>query len=234
MSILSRVKSLFNAKVNKALDTVEGNSKFELLRQKLVELKEAHSKSITGLAKTKAIQIKFKKDAKGYQDKADVYRIKADKLKVKFSEATTDESKNELKPLIISVLNTIENMESEASKKNAESIEQGKIVTNLELKIKSVGDLIRKTEADIDNKEARADAAKVNKEISKELSDVNFDGLTSHINKIEKEIDNDNAEAEAWVDLGESLESDEDKINKLLNETSPTSDDTLFSSFMDK
>jgi phage shock protein A len=92
--------------------------------------------------------------------------------------------------------------------------------------------LIKQTKANITNMEARAEAAKVNKEISKELSDVNFDGVSAQIEEIEKKINEDNAEAEAWDHIDKALEDDEERINKMLSEPTGKENSQLFDDFM--
>lgn len=228
----SRFWGIFNAKAHKSLDKLEDGARIDILRNKVRELEGGHAKSVNGLAKVKALQFKFEKDAKAFDDKAADYTDKAGKLKERFESATKKADKDQLKSDIILMLNKAENMKSEADTKREQAVAQGKIVENLEKKIKEMTNLIKQTKANITNMEARAEAAKVNKEISKELSDVNFDGVSSQIEEIEKKINEDNAEAEAWDHIDTALEDDEDRIEKMLSESSPTEDSKLFDDFM--
>ena len=227
----SRFWGIFNAKAHKSLDKLEDGARIDILRQKVRELEAGHAKSVNGLAKVKALQFKFEKDAKAFEDKAADYREKAGKLKERY-EGASKKDQAQLKSDIILMLNKAENMDQEAANKRTQAENQGKIVANLETKIKEMTKLIKDTKANITNMEARAEAAKVNKEISKELSDVNFDGVSSQIEEIEKKINEDNAEAEAWDHIDTAMEDDEERIEKMLNESSPTEDSKLFDEFM--
>jgi phage shock protein A len=229
----SRFWGIFNAKAHKSLDKLEDGARIDILRQKVRDLEAGHEKSINGLAKVKALQFKFEKDAKSFHDKAADYRDKANKLKERFDGANKKDQ-TQLKSDIILMLNKAENMDKEAANKELQAKNQGKIVDNLEEKIKSMTTLIKETRNNITNMEARAEAAKVNKEISKELSDVNFDGVSSQIEEIEKKINEDNSEAEAWDHIDTAMEDDEERIEKMLNESSPTEDSKLFDDFMSK
>ena len=71
-------------------------------------------------------------------------------------------------------------------------------------------------------------------QLQRELSNVNVDGVSGQIEAIQAQITEDNAEAEAWVKLDENLEDDDAKIEKLLNESSPTEDSKLLDDFMSK
>lgn len=227
----SRFWGIFNAKAHKSLDKLEDGARIDILRQKVRDLEGGHAKSVNGLAKVKALQFKFEKDAKSFEEKAADYRDKAGKLKARY-ETASKKDQTQLKSDIILMLNKAENMDKEAETKRQQAEAQGKVVENLENKIKEMTKLIKQTKANITNMEARAEAAKVNKEISKELSDVNFDGVSAQIEEIEKKINEDNAEAEAWDHIDTALEDDEERIEKMLNESSPTEDSELFENFM--
>lgn len=227
----SRFWSIFNAKAHKSLDKLEDGARIDILRQKVRDLEAGHEKSINGLAKVKALQFKFEKDAKAFRDKAEDFQDKATRLKARFDD-TPKKEQAQLKSDIILMLNKKENMSQEAVNKELQAKKQGEIVENLENKIKEMTTLIKDTRANITNMEARSEAAKVNKEISKELSDVNFDGVSYQIEEIEKKINEDNSEAEAWDHIDSALEDDESRIEKMLNESSKTEDSKLFDDFM--
>jgi phage shock protein A len=229
------IKRLFGigiAKANKAVDAIE--DKTELLEQKLRELKSGYETNVNGVAKVKALEIKLKTDAKSFENKAEDILEKAKKLKAKVQneEYDGDAGEAELENYILTMLNKYENLKNEATAKEGERAKQEQICKNLETKVKSLKQLISDTENNIVNIKAQSEAAKINKEVSKELSGVNVDGVSGQIEEIQRKINEDNAEAEAWVELDEGLEDDEAKIEKLLNASLPTADDKLLKDFM--
>jgi hypothetical protein len=94
--------------------------------------------------------------------------------------------------------------------------------------------MIDDTTVQITNLEAQRDAARVNKTISKEMSNLNFDGVTAQMDELKKDIAKDNAKAEAWQNVGTDMQSDEDRINKILNQPSKTVDDNMLNDFLSK
>jgi phage shock protein A len=230
--LLKRIFAIFIAKGNKAVDAIE--DKVELLEQKVRELKDTLDASVKGLAKVKALEIKLASDQKALEAKADKFLEDAKKLKakVKNEEYENEDAKAELEGYIVTMLNKYENMKNEAAAKVNEVEKQKQICSNLEKKIGDLKTLITKTEGNVVNLKAQKQAAETNKAVSQELSSLNVDGVSGQIDEIERAIQQDNSEAEAWVQLDENLETDEDKIEKLLNQSSPTADSKLLEDFM--
>lgn len=228
----SRFWGIFNAKAHKSLDKLEDGSRIDILRQKVRELQTGHEKSVNGLAKVKALEVKYLSDAKSFDDKSNEFMDKATKLKARYEAEKDKAAKEQLKADITLMLTKAESMKQEAESKREAASNQAKIVSNLEVKIKEMTALIKQTKANITNMEARAEAARVNKEISKELSDVNFDGVSAQIEEIEKKINEDNAEAEAWDHIDTALQDDEERINKMLSEPTGKENSDLFDNFM--
>jgi phage shock protein A len=230
----SRFWGMFNAKAHKALDKVKDTEmKIDLIKQKTRELETSHKSAVLGLSQVKALEIKYNKAVEKAENSSKSYGEKADKLRIRF-ESASDADKPQYKSDIILMLNKKETMDNEAKTQIGLALSQKSRVDTMTSKIKSLAKLIKSTKNSIINMEAQAQAAKVNKEVSSELSDMNFDGVTGQINDLQTDIDSDNAEAEAWEDMGTSLESDEKRIEKMLDESSPTEDTDLFNSFMDK
>lgn len=225
-SLRNRVITLFKVKAHSALDSLEDS--VETLKQKVRELKESYDKSITGLANVKTVEINYRKTSEDFKSKATEYHNKAVKLKEKLKDDDV-----QLKSDILLMLQKEQSMleQSEVAFKNAEN--QKVIVDNLEAKIKEMKILITSTSNKITNLEAQRDAAKINKTISKEMSNLNFDGISSQIEEIEKHINNDNSEAQSWSTIGNELQTDEERINKTL-QNDKINDSELLNNFLNK
>lgn len=226
-----RLFGIVDAKAHKALDAIE--DPIEKLEAKVRELENGHKTAVNGLAKAKAVEVKYRKKAVEFEERADKYRENADKLKSRY-DAAKKADQAQLKEDIILMLNKEENMREEAKAEIVKADNQETVVSNLETKIKNVTNLIKTTKGNITNLKAQRDAAEVNKNISKELSSVNFDGVAAQIEGIEQAILEDNAEAEAWDHIDTALEDDEARIEKMLKESSSTEDSKLFDDFMSK
>lgn len=228
----NRFRVMFNAKAHKALDNAETvGMKIDMVKQKTRELETSYKKAVEGLSKIKALEIKYKNSTQKAENSAKSYQDKAKKLKTRFDSAGEND-KEQLKSDIILMLNKQETMSVEANSQRELAVNQKGKVDAMTIKIKSLSDLITSTKSNTINMEAQAQAAKVNKEVSSELSSMNFDGVTSQLSALQSDIDADNAEGEAWSEIGSDLEGDEKRIEKMLAESSPTEDSDLFTTFM--
>jgi len=229
-SIRNRITMLFKTKAHGLMDAIE--DKVEILKQKLRELKESYAKAIEGLAEIKALEIRQRKDAESFNSKADDYLDKATKLKNRLTGNSEDDEK--IKSDILIMLQKQSSMKEEANIALNNANAQKIVVDSLAEKVKDMKKLIDDTTVQITNLEAQRDAARVNKTISKEMSNLNFDGVTSQMDELKKDIAKDNAKAEAWQNVGTDMQSDEDRINKILNQPSKTVDDNMLNDFLSK
>jgi len=230
-SFWSRFWNIFRAKSHKALDKIE--DPIEALELKTRDLSGTLTSAVEGLAKVKAVEIKHKKRGEKFRAKADEHMKTAKKLRTGLQnggfEGRTEE---ETKADIIIMLNNVENMNAEAESAERMQGEQAIVVKNLEVKIKKTKTLLEETKRKTSNLKAMHEAAAVNKEVSKELSGANLDGVKAQIDEIENRIRENNAEAEAWESIDESFQDDEDRINEMLNQSSVTEDSTLLADFL--
>ena len=130
------------------------------------------------------------------------------------------------------MLNRHETFNKEATSKAMQAENQEAKTSKMAADIKKLQDTISTTKIDIKNKKVNLELAKQNKAINKELSALNVDGIQNRLADIQTRIDDNNNEAEAWASIESELESDEARINKMLNETSDTDDNELLSKFL--
>lgn len=230
MGLLKRIFGIGKSKANAMLDKIE--DPIELLNQKVVDLKEMLSKSMEGLARIKAVQIGLESEATKLKSQAQSFRDKAVKLKKMMDSGVIGKSTAKID--ITTMLNKHENLLNEANKKDEAAKKQSLIVQDLQSKIIKLKDTIKSTEEKVQTSKGEMIASKANKEITKELSSLNLDGVNSELEELSKKINSNNAEASAWQSLEDSTMSDEDRINKLLSESSTTDDDKLFSDFINE
>lgn len=227
-SLLVRIWNYLFGKAHSVMDAIE--DKIDIMEEKIVSLKQAYAIASEGLVKVSALEIKYRGKAKKSEIDAAAYHTKADQLATKMSSGEIPEE--DAKKHIVTMLNKEEQMKKDAVMMTNQADNQKKITDDLALKIKSMKELITKSENQISTLRVQKETAEVNKNVSKELSSVNMDGITSHIEDVENEIESNNAEATAWMGLDESLESDEERINKLLDSPSATDDSVLLENFL--
>ena len=227
-SLLTRFVDFLRGKAHKAMDSIENS--IEILELKIRDLEQDYTKAVEGLAKVKALEIKYRNKANELKTSAAGYRQRALNIKSKIESGDWDETDG--KADIIVMLNKEEQLTVEFNGMNTQADNQQSITENLAKKIKDMDKLIKTSKGQVTNLKAQKEASEVNKSVSKELSSVNFDGVASHVEEIEKQINQNNAEASAWEDLDTRLEDDEKRIERKLNESSPTSDSKLLDDFM--
>jgi phage shock protein A len=232
MSILKRIWDLIRGKSHKALDAIE--NPIEQAELTIRDLEAAHGKSITALAKSKSIVYKLKEEAKKAEENAKAYLTKATKLKAKLADDMENDAAELLKKDIILMLNRHENFKKDAEAKMAQAKIQGDKTDKMAANIKKLQTTITTTKADISSKKANLEMSQQNKAINKELSNLNVDGIQSKLEGIQSRIDDNNNEAEAWVGIEEDLESDEARIERMLNENSETDDNALLNNFLNE
>lgn len=230
MSLLKRIWDFLRGKAHKAMDSVE--NPIEQAELTIRDLEAAHSKSINALAQSKSIVFKLKEESKRAAETAEGYLSKATQLKAKLASSPDEATTAQLKSDILLMLNRHENFNKEATSKAMQAENQEAKTSKMAADIKKLQDTISTTKIDIKNKKVNLELAQQNKAINKELSALNVDGIQNRLADIQTRIDDNNNEAEAWASIESELESDEARINKMLNETSDTDDNELLSKFL--
>ena len=232
-SLWNRFVSLFKAKAHKALDDAETTTtKVSSVKQKIRELEDTHRTAVIGVQKIKVVALKYWGGVEKANTSADSYAETAKKLKAKY-EIAKGKEKTQLKSDIVLMLIKNKDALTEVKSQTKLAINQDAKVDAMYVKIKQLAKLIKDTKVNIVNVETQSATAKINKDVSFELSELNFDSLTNQLKDLEDGVGADNMEAEAWSGLDDDLMSDEKRIEKLL-EDEKTSDGDLFDSFMTK
>ena len=229
-NIFMRFINFLLGKAHSAMDQIEDS--ISLLEDKISELQTGYVKAIEGLSRVSALEIKFKGKAKSLKDSADAYRKKAEQLKAKMESEEITEAEG--RKHIIVMLNKEEQLLTESKNMKAQATAQGQVTKQLEDKIKKMKKLIDDSNNQVSILKVQKETAEVNKSVSKELSSVNLDGISAHIEGLEDEINSNNAEAEAWSNMDDTLATDEERIDKILNEPSKTEDSVLLNNFLKK
>jgi phage shock protein A len=228
MGLLKRIWDFLRGKAHTAMDKVE--NKVESAELSIRDLEAAHQKSIEALASSRTICIKLKSEAKKATESAESYLSKALKLKARLGGDDDEQVKKD----IVTMLNRQENFKKEAEEKTKKAEIQDAKTDKMADSIKKLQTTIGDAKTNIANQKVDMELAAQNKNISKELSDLNVDGITGKLAAIQTQIDNDTNEAEAWGGIDEDLESDEARIDRMLNESSATDDNELLNSFLTK
>lgn len=203
MGIFGRISDIFKANVNDALDKMEDPEK--MIKQMVIEMQEAIAKATSGLATAMAQEKKLERDFKVHQEAANNWEQKAmqalnagneDLARQALSKKAESESlSNQFKAMFEQAQQTTSKLKNQ--------VEQLKVKLN-EAKMKE-STLI-----------ARSQAAKAQKQISKQVG--NFDATSSFakFDKWEEKILKTEAEAQAFTELaGDSSTTLNDDFKKL-------------------
>ncbi len=230
MGLLKRLFGIGKAEANAALDKLEDPVK--ITEQQIRDMKGKLQDVIRAQATSLANLNKLKSRQKEFVLVQEDYTKKAQGVKAKIESGAIDEETG--KKAIIAALNKADN-----AKKSAESLSvqikasqatSDKITSNVSTFKKSINE----AENTLVTLKARAESAKANRDINKQLSDVDPDGYASNIKRMVDKVDSLEAEASAYEQINYENKSEDEIIAEALSGDSPTADDDLFSSFMNE
>ncbi len=230
MGLLSRIFGIGKAEANAALDKLEDPVK--ITEQQIRDMKDKLGDVIKAQATSLANLNKLKSRQKEFLLVQEDYTKKAQGVKAKIESGATDDETG--KKAIIAALNKADN-----AKKSAESLAvqikasqstSDKITANVATFKKS----ITEAENTLVTLKARAESAKANRDINKQLSDVDPDGYASNIQRMVDKVDGLEAEAAAYEQINDENKSEDEIIESALAGDSPTADDELYANFMNE
>lgn len=230
MGLLKRLFGIGKAEANAALDKLEDPVK--ITEQQIRDMKEKLGDVIKAQATSLANLNKLKSRKKEFLLVQEDYTKKAKGVKSKIESGATDGETG--KKAIVAALNKADN-----AKKSAESLEvqikssqatSDKITANVASFKKSINE----AENSLVTLKVRAESAKANRDINKQLSDVDPDGYASNIQRMVDKVDGLEAEAAAYEQINDENKSEDVIIEEALSGDSPTADEDLYDKFMNE
>lgn len=214
MGLFSRVKSIFSAEANAALDNVEDPIKMS--KEAIRQLEVVRDEALKGLATIESIRIDNQSKAEAKKVEADKWHNNAVKLNNKLTAG--DIEKEEAESFIITALDNKEKALNDAKvfETNAKAIEVQ--VKQMNEKISKLTTDIKHSKDDLALLEARNTTANAMLKVNQELSNNgSTDSAKSILDRMNQRVTKTENLANAYGNLGEMNKTDEVKMEEILN-----------------
>lgn len=229
MGIFSRLKTVFKANANDAIDAIE--NPVSMSKEAIRQLKESRDKAIAAMANVEAIRLDNEKKSQAKQNEAEKWHNDAILLNQKIER--NDGVASELEQLIIVALDKQEKAMSDAKVFDANAKNLAVQVKAMNDKISKLSTEITKAEEDLVVLESRSTTADAMLEVNKELSDSSENSAKAIMDRMNTRVTKQENLASAYENLSEMNKSDEDKINEVLNKPSEQDNNARLAAFRD-
>ncbi len=217
MSWFRRLFRIGKAEANAAVDKLEDPIK--MTEQGIRDLKANQEKAITAMAEVKAMGIRAKSDAEGYEAKAKEYEEKAIALlkKAQAGELEQDEA-DRLAGEALARKAENEKLAAEA-RKNQEYFDDN--ASKLKAKTDDLKGDIAKYENELKSLKARAKVSEATKEINKDLAGIDSDSTVNMLERMKEKVAQEEALAESYADIANESTSLDQEIDEALKDSDP-------------
>ena len=226
MNVFSWLKRFFKigeAQTNSLLDKLENPIK--MTEQGIRDLKADYAKALEALTVVNGAIVRLRNDLDNSRKAAGSYEEKAMRLLEKARSGAV--SGDEADRLAYEALKSKESIENGLSAKEQQIVFHEKQQGSLRQTIEKLKSTIEKAEKDLYSLRARAEVARVTKNVNKQLAQIDPSGTIAMMERMKDQVAQDEAMAVAYAEtaqLGESLEA---KIDRVLKNSS--SDGTMAS-----
>ena len=225
MSIFNRLKTIFNANANAALDAAEDPSVMEA--QAVRDLESKLQQGVDAEVQLKTLVVEKQTLANKKQKEADEWGVKANRLLDQVaSGALTQEDADKYAG---EALVEQQNAQHEADTAKADAETQQARLTSLEEKVKSLKTDIETLKAKLADVKSRETSAKATLDINKQLSTFGGDDNAHDlINRMEEKVAHIENQATAYDNLQNENKTDKQKIEEVLAKAAkPSASDAL-------
>jgi len=223
MNFFKRLFKIGEAEANSALNNMEDPIK--MTEQGIRDMKIDLNKSLESLAQVKAMAIRAKNETEEYTAKAKDYEQKAMLIlqKAQKGEFKIDEADRLAKEALIK---QEENTQLEIrSKAEAEKFENS--VSQLDNSIQDIKKNISKWENELRTLKARVKVSNATKNLNKQMSEIDSSSTVSMLERMKEKVTQEEALAEAYGDIANASKSIDDELNKAVDQTKNTAEESL-------
>lgn len=223
MNFFKRLFKIGEAEANSALNNMEDPIK--MTEQGIRDMKIDLNKSLESLAQVKAMAIRAKNETEEYTAKAKDYEQKAMLIlqKAQKGEFKIDEADRLAKEALIK---QEENTQLEIrSKAEAEKFENS--VSQLDNSIQDIKKNISKWENELRTLKARVKVSNATKNLNKQMSEIDSSSTVSMLERMKEKVTQEEALAEAYGDIANTSKSIDDELNKAVDQTENTAEESL-------
>ena len=218
MGIFSRLFKVGQAQAHSVVDKLEDPIK--ITEQGIRDLKNDLQSAMTGLAEVKGVSIRLTKEADDAKRQADEYERKAVLLLQRFKDGQMDQAQADR--LATEALNQKELVSQRATKLGQDAEQQQRMSTQLQDKVQQLKTTITTYEQELITLWGRAKTAESTKKINQHLAQVDSSSTIAMLERMKRKVEEDEALAQAYGEVGEAGTSVDTEINKALAEGQPS------------
>jgi phage shock protein A len=212
MSIFRRIFKVTEAETHAIIDKFEDPIK--MTEQGIRDLKKDLQQAMTSLAEVKGLAIRTRRDAEGKKKLAADYERKAMMLLKKMQAGELDSG--EAERLATEALNQKEQHSGEAVQLSQEAERHESMANQLQANVNRIKSTVTTYENDLTTLKARAKTAAATKKINAQIARVDSSGTIAMLEKMRAKVEDDEALASAYGEIGAVEKSVDDEINAAL------------------
>jgi len=216
-SLFQRIFKLGQAQTHSIVDSLEDPIK--MTEQGIRDLKQGLEKSISSLARVKAITIRLKKDVEDKKHLANDYERKAMLLLQKMQKKELDQ--DEAEQLATEALNKKDKVIQMAATLQGDYKKQQQMAEQLQTKVEQLKQTITRYEHELVALKARARTAASMRKINQQLAGVDSSSTIAMLEKMKDKVVEEESLAEAYADVSEVGADVDAAIEKALIAESP-------------
>ena len=218
MSIFARLFKVGQAQAHNIVDKLEDPIK--LTEQGIRDLKKDLQGAMQGLAEVKGIAIRLGKESEDANRQAGEYERKAMLLLQRGSDGHLDAA--EAERLATQALTQRETASERAAALSKDAEHQNNMVVELQGKVQQLKSAITTYENELVTLRARAKTASSTKKINQQLANVDSSSTISMLERMKEKVEEDEALAQAYGEVGQVELSADAEIDRALAGTQPT------------
>ena len=216
--LFSRVLRLGKSEAHAVMDKFEDPIK--MTEQGIRELKKDLEGSMKSLAQVKGIVIRMRNDADNKKKLAADYESKAMALLQKAQQGSLDMA--EAERMATDVLGRKETASQEALRLSKELTNQESMALQLQNNVEKLRTTVQRYENDLITLRARAKTAAATRKLNAQIAKVDSDGTIVMLEKMRNKVEEEESLAQAYGEIADSGQSNDDQITKALGEGSST------------
>jgi phage shock protein A len=210
--IFQRLFKTGQAEAHAIVDKLEDPIK--LSEQAIRDLKKDLQESLKALAEVKAVSIRLSRESEDHRRRAVDYERKAMLLVQKAQGGQMEEA--EADRLATEALTRVSESQTRHSESAGQAQAQQETANKLQVNVNELKSKIGSYENDLITLKARTKTANATRKINQHLANVDSKGTVALLERMKEKVEEQEALAEAYGDMGDSQTSVDDEINKAL------------------
>ena len=223
MNFFKRLFKIGQSEANSALDKME--DPILMIEQGIRDMRGDLSKNVEAMAQVKALAIRSKNDLENHESAASEYYEKAMLLLKKGQSGDLDA--HEAESLAKEALNKREEKLLQVESAKTDSVKFDGSVKQLESNITELKNNISEWENKLGTLKARAKVSKATTNLNKQLAEIDGGETVAMLERMKEKVNHEEALSEAYADMAKNNNSVDQKIDKAIDETSASVEDSL-------